>query len=55
MKVYFKKDDGKLGMILVSGENIDHRDAILEVQEALVASGEGYNKPVLALIQGGKA
>ncbi len=52
MNVYFKKDDGELGMIHVDCE--DHAEAILEVCESLVTSGEGYNKPVLAVINGGK-
>jgi hypothetical protein len=50
--VYFRRDDGKLGQINVGTQ--DEQEAILEVKEALVASGEGWNAPVLAFIKGGK-
>lgn len=52
MNVYFRNKEGKLGMF--ESPEKDHRDAILEVCEALVTSGEGYNEPVLAVINGGK-
>lgn len=53
VKVYWKKDDKKLGQM--NANNMHHHDAIIAVQSDLLASGEGYNVPVLALIQGGKA
>jgi hypothetical protein len=58
-KVYFRREGGKLGQMDVghttdTGEELDHRDAILIVKDALVESGEGWNAPVLALIKGDK-
>ena len=59
MKVYFRqhtlKGKKKLGIFNVElFEREDHTDAILDVKEALVASGEGYEEPVLAVIDGGQ-
>lgn len=51
MNVYFR-EKGKLAVMQVDTE--DHRDAILLVQESLVANGTGFDKPVVALILGGK-
>jgi len=54
MNVYFR-EDGKLGCFsvpLLEGE--DHTDAILAAKETLVASGDGWEDPVLAVIDGGK-
>lgn len=50
MNVYFRNKEGKLSQFESPKE--DHAEAILEVCEALVASGEGYDKPVLAVIAG---
>lgn len=50
MNVYYKKNDGSLGNF--NSLQTNHADAILDVCEELVASGEGYNKPVLAVIEG---
>lgn len=59
MNIYHRQDDGKLGCVQVSdttdeGVAVGHGEAILEVCEFLVESGEGYNQPVLAVIKGGK-
>jgi hypothetical protein len=52
--VYYRTDNGKLGHFLASGQ-VSHKEAILTVQEALVAEGDCLtNKAVLAVIQGGK-
>ena len=56
MKVYFKQQ-GKLGCynVVLFGDET-HEDIILDVQEALIASGDGWDEktPVLAVIDGGK-
>jgi hypothetical protein len=52
--VYFRTTEGKLGQF-VAADQESHKEAILTVQEALVAQGDCLtNKPVLALIKGGK-
>lgn len=54
--VYFRDNEGKLGQMNVNANDApDHAEAILLVQEGLVASGEGWNAPVLVSIKGGKA
>lgn len=52
LNVYFKRDSGKLGHITLSVE--DHEEAILATKEHLVGTNEGWNAPVLAVINGGK-
>lgn len=52
MNVYFRRDDGKLGQTKVAAE--DHEEAILATKEHLVGTNEGWNAPVLAVINGGK-
>lgn len=55
VRVYHRTDAGSLGRVDVTlAENNTHADAILEVCEFLVNTGVGYNKPVLAVIEGGK-
>lgn len=49
MKVYFRHNDGSLGMTIVHTE--DHEEAIDMVCEDLVAQEIGYNNPVLAVIK----
>jgi hypothetical protein len=50
--VYFRNNDKTLGCIKVDGVE-DHKDAILEVQEALLKDG-GWVGAILAVINGGK-
>lgn len=52
MNVYHRNDDGTLGKASVDAD--DHNEAILALCEHLVDTGVGYNKPVLAVIEGGK-
>lgn len=52
MNVYHRHDDGTLGKAAV--DTADHNEAILTLCESLVDTGIGYNKPVLAVIKGGK-
>jgi hypothetical protein len=51
MNIYWRKDDKKLGIMQSNGP--DHFENIIAVEEALITSKEGFNKPVLALIRGG--
>jgi hypothetical protein len=51
MKVYFRNNDGSLGLIKVDEEVTDHEEAIILVCEELVAQGTGYNNPVLVVIK----
>ncbi len=54
--VYFRTK-GQLSQINVDlpvGTPDAHAEAILAVKESLVASREGYDMPVLVLLQGGK-
>ena len=54
--VYFRAK-GKLSQINVDlpvGTPDAHAEAVLAVKESLVASREGYDMPVLVLLQGGK-
>lgn len=50
--IYHRKNDRTIGHAEVV--TTSHAEAIVEMQEALVADGVGYNMPVLALITGGK-
>lgn len=52
--IYYRNDDGSLGMMKdTSGK--PHKESIMDVKEVLVANGDCLtNKPVLALIIGGK-
>ncbi len=53
--VYYRKQDGKLGKAEAGKDEYPHHhDAIIAVQELLIAEGVGYDMPVLALIIGGK-
>ncbi len=52
MNIYHRKDDGTLGKVHVADAE-SHSHAILEVCEHLVEHGQGYNQPVLAVIEGG--
>lgn len=52
MNVYWRQDDGTLGCVCVDDAE-SHAHAILEVCEYLVEYGQGYNQPVLAVIEGG--
>lgn len=55
ISVYHRYDNGQLGRVNASiTDEQTHADAILEVCEFLVSTGVGYNKPVLAVIKGGK-
>jgi hypothetical protein len=54
--VYFKVD-GKMAAIKVGAGSVpdfDHQDAILSVQDVLMAGGTGWQGAVLAVIDGGK-
>lgn len=55
VRVYFRDlaNGKKLGM-MQTGPVFDTEDAILFVKEQLVASGAGFEEPVLAVVEGGK-
>lgn len=54
LRIYFRNEDGSLGMMRDTS-GISHKDSIMDVKEQLVAGGDCLtNKPVLALIEGGK-
>lgn len=52
IRVYFRRNDGKLGQINAAA--LEHEDAILAVKESMVANNQGWNAPVLAVINGGR-
>jgi hypothetical protein len=59
INVYFRTTEGKLGQLKWEADDAyykePHKEAIITVQEALVADGDGLeNKAVLAVIKGGK-
>jgi hypothetical protein len=51
LRVYWKNQHGSLAQMDV--ESDDHEEAIIATKETLVDVGEGYNDPVLAVIEGG--
>jgi hypothetical protein len=51
--VYYRDKDGKLCAVNAAGAE-DHEDAIISVKELLVSNNEYWEKPILALIKGGK-
>ena len=56
-QVYFKRANGKLGQAsvpIVIGTDDPHAEAILQVKEHLVGTGEGYSGAVLTVIPGAK-
>lgn len=54
MLVYFRDRANRGNIGVIDANYDDHQEAILEVQEMLVADGVGWDRPVLALVQGGK-
>lgn len=51
--VYYRDKDGKLCAVNAAGAE-DHEDAIISVKELLVSNNEYWEKPILAVITGGK-
>lgn len=51
--VYCRDKNGKLCAVNANGAE-DHEDAIISVKELLVAEGQYWEVPILAVITGGK-